>query len=320
MNKIKVLAIVFSFVLSLSACKSLPLESVLSGDNLNSKQEINQNSDMTNSLADLPDEESTENAQVETSFAWNAITDGDTLESRINTPLGYERSKVEEGSFGAFVRNYEMKADGSEVLLYNGHAKWGQGYHVAVFKLPIEDRDLQQCADSIMRFYGEYWYSRGEYDKIKFPMGGGFVGDFAKWSKGYGIGLKNEKLYWKKKAENDASYDSFVKFMRIVFTYSGTMHMEDASHRIELKDARIGDIFIKGGSPGHVVMIADVCEDEQGHKAFLLAQGYMPAQEFHVIKNPAHEDDPWYYEDEIVYPLETAEYTFPKECLKRLVD
>ena len=56
-----------------------------------------------------------------------------------------------------------------------------------------------------------------------------------------------------------------------------------------------------------------------GKKAFLLAQGYMPAQQFQLLKNPAHEQDgdPWYYEDEIRYPLQTPEYDFKKGSLKR---
>lgn len=74
----------------------------------------------------------------------------------------------------------------------------------------------------------------------------------------------------------------------------------------------------EGGSPGHVVMIVDVCENGQGEKAFLLAQGYMPAQEFHVLKNPAHEENPWYYESEITYPLQTPEYIFSEGSLWRL--
>ena len=78
------------------------------------------------------------------------------------------------------------------------------------------------------------------------------------------------------------------------------------------------DVFLKGASPGHVVMIADVCKNAEGEKAFLLAQGYMPAQEFHILKNPAHEADPWYYESELTYPFVTPEYTFEKNCLKRL--
>ena len=81
---------------------------------------------------------------------------------------------------------------------------------------------------------------------------------------------------------------------------------------------KVGDIFIKAGSPGHVVMVVDVCE-KNGKKAFLLAQGFMPAQEFHVINNPAHSDDPWYYEEEVTYPFMTMEYTFSKGSLRKLI-
>ncbi len=76
-------------------------------------------------------------------------------------------------------------------------------------------------------------------------------------------------------------------------------------------------IVLKGGSPGHVVMIVDMCENEQGEKAFLFAQGYMPAQEFHVLKNPAHEENPWYYEGELTGSIRTPEYGFGEGCLKR---
>ena len=93
--------------------------------------------------------------------------------------------------------------------------------------------------------------------------------------------------------------------------------MEADSKTIELQDAQIEDIIIRGGSPGHVVMIVDVCERVNGDKAFLLAQGFMPAQEFHVLKNPLHEDNPWYLESEISYPLNTPQYTFDEGSLRR---
>ena len=70
--------------------------------------------------------------------------------------------------------------------------------------------------------------------------------------------------------------------------------------------------------PGHVVLVVDVCENDAGNKAFLLAQGYMPAQQFHLLKNPAHENDPWYYVNELTDPLHTPEYTFSMDSLKRL--
>ena len=54
-----------------------------------------------------------------------------------------------------------------------------------------------------------------------------------------------------------------------------------------------------------------------GDKAFLLGQGYMPAQQFHILKNPADENAPWYYVSKISYPFETAGVTFKKGTLMR---
>ena len=42
---------------------------------------------------------------------------GNTLETRIETPENYTREQVEANSLGAFLRNYEMKEDGSQIKI-----------------------------------------------------------------------------------------------------------------------------------------------------------------------------------------------------------
>lgn len=245
-------------------------------------------------------------------------TQGMTLESRIHVPEGYERTSAEAGSLTEFLRTYPLKEHGSPVLLYDGSAKWNQDAHVAVFALPIEERDLQQCADSVMRVYAECYFKTEQYEKIRFHFTNGFLAEYGKWRDGYRISVEGNDVSWVKSASYDDSYECYVKFMRMVFTYAGTLSMEQESEQISVKEARVGDVILKGGSPGHVVMIVDMCENEQGEKAFLLAQGYMPAQEFHVLKNPAHEENPWYYEAELAERIRTPEYGFEEGCLKRL--
>lgn len=244
--------------------------------------------------------------------------EGMTLQTRFLVPEGYERETVQEGSFSQFLRNYELKEDGSPVLLYDGREKGNQRAHAAVFKLPVEAEDLQQCADSIMRVYAEYFYHTGQPEKIAFHFSGGFLAEYEKWRQGSRIKIDGNRAYWASTASYDDSYETFRSFMRMVFAYAGTQSMVGESEEIPLSEIRIGDIFLKGGSPGHVVMVADVCQREDGKKAFLLAQGYMPAQEFHVLNNPAHGEDPWYYEEEIAYPFITPEYTFEEGSLRRL--
>ena len=65
---------------------------------------------------------------------------------------------------------------------------------------------------------------------------------------------------------------------------------------LPVKDTRNitpGNVFIRGGAPGHAVTVVYVAQNAAGQRIFLLAQSYMPAQDIHVLKNPAAAS-PWY--------------------------
>jgi hypothetical protein len=47
-----------------------------------------------------------------------------------------------------------------------------------------------------------------------------------------------------------------------------------------------------GGSPGHAVLILDIAESKDGRRVALLGQGFMPAQDFHVLRAP--DGSPWF--------------------------
>lgn len=243
--------------------------------------------------------------------------EGSTLKTRVTTPAGYTRMKSGKGSLGEFLRNYPMKKDGSSVLLYDGRKKGNQNAHAGVFQLPLENQDLQQCADSVMRVYAEYFWKTKQKNRIAFHFVDGFLADYPTWKKGGRIQFGNQTT-WIQSASYDDSYQNFKKYLRVVFSYASTISMKEESKKTTVSKMQIGDIFIRGGSPGHVVMIVDMCKDARGKIAFLLAQGYMPAQEFHLLKNPNHEEDPWYYEEELVYPFVTPEYTFEEGSLRHL--
>ena len=244
--------------------------------------------------------------------------EGETLETRIIAPIGYQRVDTEEGSLAEFLRQYPLKPAGYKVHLYDGTEKGTQTDHVAVFDLPIEDYDLQQCADSVMRVYAEWFWATEQYDRIQFHFTSGFLAEYPKWRDGYRVTVNGNNVSWIKSKSKDTSYDCFVRYLRTVFCYAGTLSMEKESEATTLAELKAGDVFLYGGSPGHVVMVVDVCENEQGKKAFLLAQGYMPAQEFHLLKNDRHPEDPWYYEEEVTYPFQTPEYTFDAGSLRSL--
>ncbi len=282
----------------------------------NNSAGIQDKSDIVDSQSELLSNEIVD----EDTDEWVAINpDGVNIISRINTPNNFTRDEDLQGSFAQFVRNYPLRDNNSQVMLYNGKEKYNQNIHIAVFDMPLLEGDLQQCADSIMRMYAEYYYNQKLFDKICFQFVNGFLCDFKNWSEGYRVDVSGNETLWVKQAEYSESMETFEKYLRMVFSYSSTLSMEKESEVQTIDDIKIGDIFLKSGSPGHVVMVVDVCENAEGEKAFLLAQGYMPAQEFHILKNPKYDNDPWYYVDEVEFPLATPEYTFEEGSLRTLL-
>lgn len=243
--------------------------------------------------------------------------EGMTLDTRILPPSGYTRVPSEAYEITGFIRSLPLKPDGSQILKYDGRPVLNQDNHAAVFDIDIGDRDLQQCADSVIRIYAEYYWSIEEYDKIAFHLTNGFYMNYTKWRDGYRIRVEGNDVEWVKTASYDNSYETFLKYLNNVFAYAGTLSLSAESTRITLDDLLPGDILLEGGSPGHCVLVADMAYNEEGKRCFLLAQGYMPAQDFHVLTNPLHPDDPWYYEEELNYPIRTPSWTFNEGSLRR---
>ncbi len=85
----------------------------------------------------------------------------------IPPPAGYERVTPEQGSFGEWLRAIKLKKD-NHVYLYNGSLKRNQSVHFAVLDIPVGEKDLQQCADAIIRLRAEYLFEKKRYNEISF--------------------------------------------------------------------------------------------------------------------------------------------------------
>ena len=75
--------------------------------------------------------------------------------------------------------------------------------------------------------------------------------------------------------------------MNEIYEYCGTLSLSKELQNIPYSDLRPGDVFIKGGSPGHAELVMDVAQNSTGQKIYLLAQGYMPAQDMQLLADPA---------------------------------
>jgi len=184
--------------------------------------------------------------------------------------------------------------------------------------IDVGKRDLQQCADAVMRLRAEYFYSIADFDAIHFNFTSGHKAEYKKWVDGYRPRVKGNRVRWAKSSKRNSSYPGFRRYLNVVFSYAGSYSLSQELHKVsDVSLMKIGDVFIQGGFPGHAILVADMAVNGSGKKLFLLVQSYMPAQEIHVLNNPVDSSlTPWYKLDfgEILY---TPEWTFTKNDLKR---
>lgn len=220
-----------------------------------------------------------------------------TIVTRFNPPIGFVREEITEQGFAHYLRHFSLKAHGANVYLYNGELKSRQDVHLAVLDIDVGKRDLQQCADAVMRLRAEYLLQEKRYDEITFNFTNGFPAEYQRWRKGQRIQVNRNKVTWTNGASLDTSYKSFRRYLVQVFAYAGTLSLEKQLSKKPLNKVAIGDVLIQGGSPGHAVLVVDkIINPATGEIAIMLAQSYMPAQEIHVLRNPVMEgNNPWYF-------------------------
>ncbi len=255
-------------------------------------------------------------------YHWQTDTTTASLLERIETPVGYKRITAKEGSFAHWLRHLPMKDGQPQVMLYNGRPKGNQQAQHAVIDIDVGARDLQQCADAVMRLRAEFLYSRQAWEAIHFNYTSGDRIDFLRWEKGERPVVKGNKVSWKTGYTTGASYQNFKAYLQNIFTYAGTWSLRKELAAVsDLKEIQPGDVFIQGGFPGHAVVVLDVAESPQsGEKLFLLSQSYMPAQDIHVLKNPTSAQlSPW-YSTNIDEELRTPEWTFKLNDLRRFTE
>lgn len=83
---------------------------------------------------------------------------------RIPLPPGYKRKAANPGSFAEWLRKIALKEDNT-VYLYNGKMKGNQQAQFAVLDIPVGEKDLQQCADAVMRIRAEYLFEQRRFNE-----------------------------------------------------------------------------------------------------------------------------------------------------------
>ncbi len=257
----------------------------------------------------------------------------DRLDQRFATPpAGFRRVAVEKGSFAAFLRTLPLKPEGAPVVDYRGLKLYDDGRHpniVAVADLDVGSKDLQHCADVILRLHAEWRYGRGERDLVYRAVSGQAL-SYRKHMSGERPVVAGKDIVMKHlAAARKDDHALFRSWLDDVFSWAGTASIERDGKKVgSIANVQAGDFFVMSGTPfGHAVLVLDVAKDHEGRAALLLGQSYMPAQTFQVLR-PAREDgdsagasssSAWF----IVEPHDQAVATpfwraFPIQSLRRL--
>lgn len=215
----------------------------------------------------------------------HTLVEGTTINTRFTPPSGFQRRTEQPGTFGQWLGNAKVLPGGTQVKLYNGGQKNRQDVHAAVLDVSVGNKDLQQCADAVMRLRAEYLFAQGRFDDIHFNFTNGFKAEFSRWANGERIQVRGNTCLWKGEGSTGRDHANLQSFMDMVFTYAGTLSLSKELKNAGASPVESGDVFIHGGSPGHAVIVLDVANHTDGRQAFLIAQSYMPAQQIHVLKN-----------------------------------
>ncbi|MEL6178152.1 MAG: DUF4846 domain-containing protein [Myxococcota bacterium] len=233
-------------------------------------------------------------------YAWLDEWEGELpkmtrLEARFPAPKGFTRIALAPESFGTWLRGLPVRLDRTQVMSYRQEPLSSPAEAVVV--LDVGERDLQQCADSALRLHAEFLWASGRAKEARYHFTSGDPSSWVRWVRGERFRPKGntvEAVMGKRRAETHAVFRSYLQHL---FRYAGTRSLQFDSTAVPVQEHLMpGDFMVQPGGPGHAVVILDVAQNASGERVALIGQGFMPAQEFHVVYGDARvaQDRVWF--------------------------
>lgn len=176
--------------------------------------------------------------------------------------------RVPADAYGEYLRALPLKPEGSPVRTYDGDVVVIEVARVV--DMPLVAGDLQQCADSALRLRATWLRSVGEAPAFHYTSG--WLSSWASWEAGERPRVSGSTVT----TVRVTTAPTFDGWLRDLFMYAGTRSL--VRDTVPVTDPRPGDMLLAPGSPGHVVVLLDVTDTH-----VLVAQGFMPAMDFHVL-------------------------------------
>ena len=246
-----------------------------------------------------------------TCWCCNTIEKNDSLTFRVINKLN--DTAYSKNSWQYFLQHLPLKD--APIKDYTGSIISNQAKHIAIVNYDVGDKDLQQCADALMRLRAEYLFQQQKFKEIGFHFCSGGYYSWSMYCDGIKPALKgNGVQFISTQKLHKTTHESLRSYLDIVYAYANTISLcKELKHTDKFE---VGTVIITPGSPGHTCIVIDEKTNASGEKLFKLAEGYMPAQSIYVLSDPYDEKiNPWYRlnKSEIL----TASYDFTNYELKK---
>lgn len=230
-------------------------------------------------------------------YPWSSPDDGAprsvALEDRFPAPRGTRRIPLAAGGFPAWLRRLPLHRDRRTVRAHDGRALIRPA--VAVATLDVGSRDLQQCADSAIRLHAEFLWSVGRAHEAAYHFTSGDRSRYADWLRGERFRVRGATVKRRRVRPVRGGRATWRAWLSHTFMYAGSASLRHDTDAVAPgAPLEPGDVFVAPGFPGHVVMILDVVQSPDGTRLALVGQGFMPAEDFHVVGAPWARDGVWF--------------------------
>lgn len=233
-----------------------------------------------------------------------------TIKTRFNPPAGYTRTSLMQGTFGEYLRNFELRDYTTKPLAYDTTTKTQVSNDslpaVSVFALDLINKtNLQGASNSLIRLYAEYLYGQNRFNDIAFnllttPV---FKCDFKTWSEGGRLIQEKNSITWciehgdhctHKDVDTGTTYGVFKYYLQNVMLHSNASSLTSNMNAVQLNELTVGDVIFHADSSIPEIIV-DMAEDSTGNKICILARGDNPASEIYIVRNESNADlNPWY--------------------------
>lgn len=227
--------------------------------------------------------------------------------------LGLRTTERTDSASWPFFLQHLPQANGT-VVDYRGQAMPDQAKAFAVLPYDVGSRDLQQCADALMRLRAEYLFAQKRFAEISFRFTSGEAYAYTDYLRGRTPVAVGNGVRFSSGAARQNNAVSLRHYLDYVYTYAGTLSL--AAELKTADDFAIGTVVIKPGSPGHCFIIVDEATAPNGERLYKLVEGYTPAQTLYVLRNDAEPALGCWHRLKKGQAIETASYLFSRYQLK----